>query len=339
MRLEFSALKFLDDKLIFIDQTKLPDEEVYISTDNYERVAEAIEKLEIRGAPLIGIAAIYALALAVKQNPENFQAAYERLKKTRPTAVNLFTALDKAKEFYYSSNSNQNYLSLLTFAKDFHQNDNDYCNRIARNGCELIKSRFNHKVRVLTHCNTGALATGGIGTAFGVILELFKSNLIEVVYACEARPLLQGLRLTSFELEKYSIPYKIITDSTAAFLMKKGLVDFVIVGADRIASNGDTANKIGTYSLAVNANYNSIPFYVAAPSTSIDYFIFSGDEIIIEERSPEELLFFGSKRIISKTISAVNYAFDITPNNLITAIITEEKIFNPPFNFKNDKNS
>lgn len=206
MRLEFSALKFLDDKLIFIDQTKLPDEEVYISTDNYERVAEAIEKLEIRGAPLIGIAAIYALALAVKQNPENFQAAYERLKKTRPTAVNLFTALDKAKEFYYSSNSNQNYLSLLTFAKDFHQNDNDYCNRIARNGCELIKSRFNHKVRVLTHCNTGALATGGIGTAFGVILELFKSNLIEVVYACEARPLLQGLRLTSFELEKYSIP-------------------------------------------------------------------------------------------------------------------------------------
>lgn len=337
--MEFSALKFLDDKLIFIDQTKLPDEEVYISTDNYERIAEAIERLEIRGAPLIGIAAIYALALAIKQNPENFIVAYERLKKTRPTAVNLFTALDRAKEFYFSTTSNQNYLSLLKFAKEFHQNDIEFCNRIAKNGFDLIKNKFNRKVRVLTHCNTGALATGGIGTAFGVILELFRNDLIDIVYACEARPLLQGLRLTSFELEKYGIPYKVITDSTAAFLMKKNLVDFVIVGADRIASNGDTANKIGTYSLAVNANYHSIPFYVAAPSTSIDYHIISGDEIVIEERNPEEFLFFGSKRIISKKIDAINYAFDVTPNSLISAIITEEKVFNPPFDFKNDKNS
>jgi len=330
---EFFSLKLENDKLIFLDQTKLPDEENYISTDDYNRIAEAIERLEIRGAPLIGIAALYALSLAVKDSISNFDNAFERLKKTRPTAVNLFNALNQAKEFFYSSKENQNYLSLLNFAKNFHQKDIDYCIRIAKNGFNFISKKFNRKVRVLTHCNTGSLATGGIGTAFGVILELSKNDLVEIVYACEARPLLQGLRLTSFELKKNNINYKVITDSTAAFLMQKGLVDFVIVGADRIASNGDTANKIGTYSLALSAKHHSIPFLVAAPSTSIDKNISSGKEIIIEERNPDELLSFGNRRIINSQIDALNFAFDLTPNELITAIVTEEKVFLPPFDF------
>jgi methylthioribose-1-phosphate isomerase len=330
---EFFSLKFENDKLIFLDQTKLPDEENYISTDDYNRIAEAIERLEIRGAPLIGIAALYALSLAVKDSISNFDNAFERLKKTRPTAVNLFNALNQAKEFFYSSKENQNYLSLLNFAKNFHQKDIDYCNRIAKNGFNFISKKFNRKVRVLTHCNTGSLATGGIGTAFGVILELSKNDLVEIVYACEARPLLQGLRLTSFELKKNNINYKVITDSTAAFLMQKGLVDFVIVGADRIVSNGDTANKIGTYSLALSAKHHSIPFLVAAPSTSIDKNFSSGKEIIIEERNPNELLSFGNRRIINSQIDALNFAFDLTPNELITAIVTEEKVFLPPFDF------
>lgn len=331
--MEFFSLKFENDKLIFLDQTKLPDEENYISTDDYNRIAEAIERLEIRGAPLIGIAALYALSLAVKDSISNFDNAFERLKKTRPTAVNLFNALNQVKEFFYSSKENQNYLSLLNFAKNFHQKDIDYCNRIAKNGFDFISKKFNRKVRVLTHCNTGSLATGGIGTAFGVILELSKNDLVEIVYSCEARPLLQGLRLTSFELKKNNINYKVITDSTAAFLMQKGLVDFVIVGADRIASNGDTANKIGTYSLALSAKHHSIPFLVAAPSTSIDKNISSGKEIIIEERNPNELLTFGNRRIINSQIDALNFAFDLTPNELITAIVTEEKVFLPPFDF------
>lgn len=331
--MEFFSLKFENDKLSFIDQTKLPDEENYISTDDYNRIAEAIERLEIRGAPLIGIAALYALALAIKDSISNFDQAFERLRKTRPTAVNLFTALNKAKDFFYSSLENQNYNSLLNFARSFHQKDIECCNRIAKNGFDFISKRYNRRVRVLTHCNTGSLATGGIGTAFGVILELEKNNMIEIVYACEARPLLQGLRLTSFELKKNKVNYKVITDSTAAFLMQKGVVDFVIVGADRIAANGDTANKIGTYSLALSAKFHSIPFLVAAPSTSIDKSIHSGKEIIVEERNPEELISFGNKRIINSEIDALNFAFDITPNDLITAIITEEKVFLSPFDF------
>lgn len=331
--MEFSALKYENGKLVFIDQTKLPDKEIYIETDNYERIAEAIERLEIRGAPLIGIAAIYALALAIKKNSNDFEKAFERLRRTRPTAVNLFNALDKAKNFFYLSESNQNFNALLDFAKAFHNSDIDYCNKIAKNGSEFISAKFNKPLRVLTHCNTGSLATGGIGTAFGVILELKRKNLIEIIYACEARPLLQGLRLTSFELDKNKIPYRIITDSSAAFLMKKNLIDFVIVGADRIASNGDTANKIGTYSLAVNAKYHSIQFYVAAPSTSIDNKISSGDQIVIEERNPDELLLFGKHKFISKKINALNFAFDITPNELIDAIITEQKVFFQPFDF------
>lgn len=328
-----SSISFSSGKLVFIDQTSLPDKEEFIATDNYERIAEAIERLEIRGAPLIGIAALYALALAVKKSPDLFEGAYKRLFSTRPTAVNLFTALQKARDFFYSSKESQNFDALLKFAEEFHQQDKDFCEKISLNGAEFIRKNFDNKVKVLTHCNTGIFATGGIGTALGVIKKLVEANLVDVVYACETRPLLQGLRLTAYELKSAGIEYRVITDSSAAFLMQKGLVDFAIVGADRIAKNGDVANKIGTYSLAVNCDYHSIPFFVAAPSTTIDHNISTGGEILIEIRKPEELLTFGNKKIIDANLNALNFAFDVTPNELINAIFTERGVYQKPYNF------
>jgi methylthioribose-1-phosphate isomerase len=327
--LEYFNLKFEEGSLIFINQTKLPLVEEYIKTDNYERIAKAIQRLEIRGAPAIGIAAGYALALAVKNSTESFFSAYERLKQTRPTAVNLFYVLNRMKDFFESSRLNQNYSSLLSLAQEIHQNDIHQCERIAKNGAALFKSR----VKILTHCNTGLLATGGIGTAFGVILELHNQNKLEFVYACEARPLFQGLRLTSFELAKNNIPNKIVTDSTAAYLMQKNLVDAVIVGADRIVGNGDTANKIGTYSLAVNAYHHKIPFYIAAPVSSIDNNLQSGEMIQIEEREKEEITTINGHQIGCDDVQVFNPAFDVTPASLINAIITDRQVYYPPYNF------
>lgn len=334
-----SSIFFASGKLSFINQTKLPDKEEYITTDNYERIAEAIERLEIRGAPLIGIAALYALALAVKYSHDLFEVAYKRLFSTRPTAVNLFTALQKARDFFYSSKENQTFDALLKFAEDFHQQDKDYCEKISLNGADFIRKNFDKKLRILTHCNTGIFATGGIGTALGVIKKLAEKNLIDLVYSCETRPLLQGLRLTAYELKSAGIEYRVITDSSAAFLMQKGLIDFAIVGADRIAKNGDAANKIGTYSLAVNCYYHSIPFFVAAPSTTIDQNISTGGEILIEIRKPEELLSFGNNKVIQSDLNALNFAFDVTPNELINAIFTEKGVYQRPYNLSYDENT
>lgn len=337
--MSYFSLKFENDKLIFINQRLLPDKEEYVETENYERIAEAIEKLEIRGAPAIGIAAMYALALAVKSNPNNFFTAYERLKQTRPTAVNLFNALETIRKFYNADPLNRHYDSLLQFAKKFHKEDENYCSKIGVNGADYLSTIFNCKINILTHCNTGKFATGGNGTAFSIILELHRRNLINHVYACETRPLLQGLRLTSFELMKNEIPYSIIVDSSAAYLMSKNYIDVVIIGADRIARNGDVANKIGTYSHAINAKHHNIPFIVAAPSTTIDLKLGNGDSIPIEARDSTELLYFGSERIIQNEINTLNFAFDITPCNLINAIITEQGVFTQPFNFVNDKDN
>lgn len=337
--MNYFSLKFENDKLIFINQRLLPDKEEYVETENYERIAEAIEKLEIRGAPAIGIAAMYALALAVKSNSNNFFTAYERLKRTRPTAVNLFNALETIRKFYEANSLNRNYDSLVQFAKKFHKEDENYCNKIGVNGVDYLSTIFNRKINILTHCNTGKFATGGNGTAFSIILELHRRNLINHVYACETRPLLQGLRLTSFELMKNEIPYSIIVDSSAAYLMSKNYIDVVIIGADRIARNGDVANKIGTYSHAINAKHHNIPFIVAAPSTTIDLKLENGDSIPIEVRDSTELLYFGSERIIQNEINTLNFAFDITPCNLINAIITEQGVFTQPFNFVNDKDN
>lgn len=327
--MNYFNLKFEKDKLTFIDQTKLPLVEEYVTTDNYERIARAIERLEIRGAPAIGIAAGYALALSVKNSNENFFIAYERLRQTRPTAVNLFNVLDRMKVYFESDKKNQNYSSLLNLAKEIHNTDIHQCEMIAKNGAELFKL----KTKILTHCNTGVLATGGIGTAFGIIMELHRQKKLEFVYACESRPLFQGLRLTAYELLKNNIHNKIITDSTAAYLMQKKLVDAVIVGADRIVRNGDTANKIGTYSLAVNAAYHKIPFYVAAPISTIDNNYHSGEMIRIEERAKEEITRINEIYISNPDIEVFNPAFDVTPANLITAIITDQQVYFPPYEF------
>jgi len=326
----YFSIDFIDDKVIFLDQTQLPFIEKYIETDDYERIAAAIEKLEVRGAPLIGIAAAYALALSIKKksSEENFNKAYHRLSLTRPTAVNLFFALDEMKKIF-NSERNIEYDKLVKAAKKIHSDDIEKCRKIGWNGLSIFKK----KSTILTHCNTGKLGTGGDGTAFSVIKTGFENKLVEFVYADETRPLLQGSRLTAFELDRSGIPFAIETDSMAAHLMKRGKIDFVITGADRIALNGDSANKIGTYSLAILANYHNIPFYIAAPTTTIDRKLVSGDDIIIENRSKDEILKVNGIPVTSEHFETYSPAFDVTPAHLITGIITEDKVYTFPYNF------
>ncbi len=335
-RNNYFSIAFKENKLVFLDQTKLPLTEEYVETTDIERIAEAIERLEVRGAPLIGITAAYAMALSVQNifDPEkrikSFDDAYKRISKTRPTAVNLFFAIDRMKEIFEENKSKENcFKILLKTAEEIHQKDIDYCRRIGKNGLKIFKKKSN----ILTHCNTGKLATGGEGTAFSVIKTGFENGLVNFVYADETRPLLQGLRLTAFELEKNGIPFAVQSDSSAASLMKENKIDFVVVGADRIALNGDTANKIGTYSLAVLCNFHNIPFYVAAPSTTIDRKITSGNDIIIEYRNKNELSEVRGNRIAPENYEAYSPAFDVTPSHLITGIITEEDVFFFPYNF------
>ena len=329
---EFFSLKFEKDALIFIDQTKLPLEEVYVTTDNYERIAEAIERLEVRGAPAIGITAAYGITVALKNVTENYESrfkqAYERLKKTRPTAVNLFWALDEMKKVFQSNKNKENiYDALKARAIEIHKADILSCDTIAENGIKLL----GEDSVILTHCNTGQLATGGSGTAFSIIKKGFETGKVKFVYADETRPLLQGSRLTAFELSKANIPFEILPDSAAAFLMKERKIDAVIVGADRIARNGDTANKIGTYNLAILCNYYKIPFYIAAPLSTVDYSIATGDEIRIEMRGSKEVSHIRGVQVTKEEYSAYTPAFDVTPNELITAIITDKEIYQSPF--------
>ncbi|HUX60353.1 MAG TPA: S-methyl-5-thioribose-1-phosphate isomerase [Ignavibacteriaceae bacterium] len=331
----YFSIKFENDRFIFLDQTKLPLQEVYVETDDYNRIAEAIERLEVRGAPAIGISAAYALALSLKdissdKSVERFYSAYKRLEKTRPTAVNLFYALTEIKKVFESNTESQSlYQTILTRAKEIHQNDITFCDKIGENGSKL----FLKKSSVLTHCNTGKLATGGDGTAFNVIKKAFKLGLVNFVYADETRPLLQGSRLTAFELEKNGIPFAIQTDSMAAVLMQQNKVDLVITGADRIALNGDTANKIGTYNLAVLCNYHNVPFYIAAPTTTIDRTIPTGSDIKIEYRNKNEITNFNGHQVTPPNYEAFSPAFDVTPSHLISGIITEETIYFFPYNF------
>ncbi|HEY6906795.1 MAG TPA: S-methyl-5-thioribose-1-phosphate isomerase [Ignavibacteriaceae bacterium] len=334
-KIDYFSLKFENDSLIFLNQTRLPFAEEYIETDEYERIAGAIERLEIRGAPAIGIAAAYALALAVNKSEagnsrQAFDTAYKRLGSTRPTAVNLFTALEEMQQVFNSLTPSENqYAALLGKAKEIHSDDIEKCRKIGENGLAV----FRKKSSVITHCNTGRLATGGEGTAFNVIKTGFEKGLVEHVYTDETRPLLQGLRLTAFELEKNGIPFSVLNDSAAAALLRSGKVDFAVVGADRIALNGDTANKIGTYNLAINCYFHEIPFYVAAPTTTIDRKITSGDGIIIEYRGISEITQPNGIRISPGVKDAYTPAFDITPAHLINGIITEEGVFSFPYNF------
>lgn len=328
------AIEFKEEKLFILNQTKLPLLEEYIITDSYERIAEAIEQLEVRGAPAIGVAAAYALALSVKNVNENkediFYKAYQRLHSTRPTAVNLFYGLNEVKKvFELFQHEYDIYYRLIERAKKIHEEDIKMCDDIAKNGLQIFKK----KSRVLTHCNAGALATGGNGTAVNVIRMAYENNLIEFVHVDETRPLLQGSRLTAWELSKMEIPFSINTDSTAAVLMKEKKVDLVVVGADRIAANGDTANKIGTYNLAVLCKYHNIPFYIAAPSSTIDINCTDGNQIRIEMRNKKELTHYGNYQITLDEFDAYCPAFDVTPNELITAIITEKALYKQPYNF------
>ena len=332
---DYFSAKFENDEFIFLDQTKLPFQEVYVRTDDYERIALAIEGLEIRGAPLIGIAAAYALALSLKKsslrnNDAAFNNAYNRLASTRPTAVNLFSALDAMKSIYEAEKKSENiYNVLLTKAVRIHNEDIEHCRKIGENGLRIFQKKSN----VLTHCNTGKLATGGAGTAFSVIQTGYQKGLVNYVYADETRPLFQGLRLTAFELEHSSIPFSVLSDSMAASLMKDHKIDLVITGADRIALNGDAANKVGTYGLAVLCNFHDIPFYIAAPSTSIDRSILTGEGIKIEFRNKNEILSLSDHKIAPDHYDAYSPAFDVTPSHLIKGIITEEDIFFFPYNF------
>ncbi|HOI30167.1 MAG TPA: S-methyl-5-thioribose-1-phosphate isomerase [Melioribacteraceae bacterium] len=330
------SLEFKEEKLHIINQTLLPLNLEYIITDDYNRIASAIERLEVRGAPAIGIAAAYALALSVKKSEKepksDFYEAYNRLIITRPTAVNLFYALNMMKDLFDRSSGRMDiYNVLISKAIEIHEDDIEMCRSIGVNGQQILKK----KSAVLTHCNTGALATGGDGTALSVIKRGYENGLVEFVYVDETRPLFQGSRLTAWELNRLGIPFKIIADSTAAVLMKEGNIDLIITGADRIALNGDAANKIGTYHLSVLALHHKIPFYIAAPSTTIDFNSKTGSEFKIELRNKMELFEMNGCHITSSEYDAFCPAFDVTPNQYITSIITEKSVHYPPYRFEN----
>lgn len=327
-------------ELIFLDQTILPLKEKYVKTKNYKDVVDAIIKLKIRGAPLIGIAAAYGIVMGVHhyktENRKNFEIHFrkvlEEFRNSRPTAKNLFYAIDRISKVF-DENSEKDFIDiedmLLREADAVFDEDAEMCSRIGVNGAELL----GEKSTVLTHCNAGELATGGIGTALGIIYTAKKQGKEVRVYACETRPLFQGARLTTYELEKNGVEFDLIIDSMAANLMKEEQIDCVIVGADRIASNGDVVNKVGSYSLAVNCAYHKIPFYVAAPGSTIDFEISSGGNIKIEERDADEVTEFRGEKITGSNVSVLNPAFDLVPASLVTAIITEYKVHYPPYNF------
>ncbi|MDP2929667.1 MAG: S-methyl-5-thioribose-1-phosphate isomerase [Candidatus Omnitrophota bacterium] len=327
-----------DGKIKFIDQTLLPHKLKYVFTDDIRRLWQAIKRLEIRGAPAIGIAGALGVVIGIKNSKaETFDGFLKELKNSagylgssRPTAVNLFWALERMERVACDNRLEpvariKNIL--LEEALKILEIDKKSCRRMARYGASLVKKGS----RVLTHCNAGGLATADYGTALGVLFEAHRLGKKVKAYVDETRPLLQGARLTTWELMREGIDTTLICDNMAASLMSKGRIDMVFVGADRIAANGDAANKIGTYSLAVLAKYHRIPFYVVAPESSFDFNIESGEGIPIEERNGDEVRGVFGKLIAPKDVKAYNPAFDVTPNELITAIITERGIFRRPY--------
>ncbi|MGB9620855.1 MAG: S-methyl-5-thioribose-1-phosphate isomerase [Brevinematia bacterium] len=323
-------LEYKRGTLRILDQRMLPEEERYLSCETVEEVVDAIKGLAVRGAPLISIAAAYGICVGLYQyrTLEKLDYIFSILRNARPTAYNIFLILENIEKKIKNLPS-PSYESVLELAEQealrIHEEDRLLCEAIAENGIKLLPEGAN----VITICNTGMLATGGIGTALGIVYKGFWEGKVKQVYALETRPLLQGARLTTYELAKSNIPTTLITDNMVAFLFSKKKVDIAIVGADRIVRNGDTANKIGTYNLAVICNHFNIPFYVAAPYTTIDLSLNSGNEIPIEERDKNEVRFFRNQRIAPENIGIWNPAFDITPANLITGIITDKGVFKP----------
>lgn len=335
---EIKTIEFKEDVLFLIDQRKLPINYEIFECRTYEDVYFAIKDMVVRGAPAIGATAAYGAVLAAKEfldnSKEDFLAnmdkALGRLNQSRPTAVNLMWAIDRMRKVIEENKDlllEDIYTRLKDEADRIFKEDIETNKKIGKIGNQIV----GNKATILTHCNTGALATAGFGTALGVVREAFYSGKDIFVYADETRPRLQGGRLTAWELVQEGIPSKLIADSVAATLIRDKKVDLILVGADRIALNGDTANKIGTFMLSVLAKEYDVPFYVVAPTSTIDFSIESGDEIVIEERDAEEVTHIETIRIAPEGIEVYNPAFDVTPHGNIRGIITEKGIIRPPF--------
>ena len=332
------SIEWRTDKVRFLDQSQLPLKEIFIETDDEIVVARSIKSLSLRGAPLIGIAAAYGFVLAFSRltdsDPQSVSICLERTSNlftsTRPTAVNLFWAVERMRrrvESLGGISTSELRDALLAEARAIHTEDEEMCRTIGILGADLLPNAAS----VLTHCNTGSLATGGDGTAQSVIKTAWDQHKLKHVYMDETRPLLQGARLTAWELRQLQIPSTLITDNTAAFLMQQGKVNVVIVGADRITMQGDVANKVGTYGLAVAAHYHKIPFYVAAPTSTIDFEMSSGKDIPIEQRPGTEVTTIGGVQVAPAGVDVYSPAFDVTPHGLITAIVTEAGVHRSPY--------
>ena len=334
------TIDWTDDAIVMIDQRKLPVEEVYVRCRSMQEVAKAIKTMVIRGAPAIGVAAAMGLALAVRMSKAagtqklavEFYRACDLMAGTRPTAVNLFWAIERMKRSFAAGIEAGGSVEeikerLAREARQIHDEDVESCRRLGAHGSEVVPA----SARVLTHCNAGALATAGYGSALGVIRAAVEQGKRVRVLADETRPFLQGARLTAWELVREGIETTVIADSMAGPMMRDGEVDLVIVGADRIAANGDVANKIGTYTVAVLAKEHKIPFYVAAPVSTIDLSTPDGKRIPIEERDQREITHLKSLRLTPQGALVRNPAFDVTPSRLIAGIITERGIFRPPY--------
>jgi methylthioribose-1-phosphate isomerase len=334
------TIEWTDEGVVMIDQRRLPTHELYPVFKTHDEVAIAIEDMVIRGAPAIGVAAAMGIALGMKNSAavsteefeRDFDHVCERLLVTRPTAVNLFWAVERMRGVFKHGGAEGASIDeirhqLVTEAQDMHRKDVESNQRMGAFGSDLIPDNGT----VLTHCNAGALATAGFGTALGVIRAAVEAGKRVQVYADETRPFLQGARLTAWELAKDNIPVTLITDSMAGHFLKAGNVDCVIVGADRIAGNGDVANKIGTYMVAVAAHENNIPFYVAAPLSTIDLNLNSGSQIPIELRADDEVTHFRGQQVAPEGVKVANPAFDVTPHRYVSAIITDRGVAREPY--------
>ena len=331
------AVQWQNGNCVLIDQTRIPSEEVFLNFDDYRGVVDAIQRLVVRGAPAIGVAGAYAVVLAANEALAKgegnatggafFQKALLEIADARPTAVNLRWAVEKMKAKLSGRALSKSVVAELLAEAQLIQEEDIASNRTM---AQLGAALFTKPMEVITYCNTGDLATGGIGTAFGVIHQGYLNNKVTHVYPCETRPVGQGLRLTVWELQKNGIPLTLICDNMAGLTMATGRVGAVLVGADRVAANGDAANKVGTYGLAVMANYHKIPFYVVAPTSTFDMSIESGLQIPIEERSPDEILKVLGSNQHRTTVKVKNPSFDVTPRELITAIVCEKGVITSP---------
>jgi methylthioribose-1-phosphate isomerase len=336
--MDFFTVKWDDGVVVLLDQTRLPAEEVYLSCESVDDVVAAIRRLSVRGAPAIGVAGAYGAALAAHlsetTDPAAFRAEIEpeltKLREARPTAVNLAWAVDHVRRVLDSVADRPvptQREAVLAEARRIHEEDAEACRALGRHGAELLPDAGT----VLTHCNAGALATGGRGTALAVIYAAVEAGKRIHVFADETRPLLQGARLTAWECGRMGVPVTVLCDNAAGSLLARGEVDCIVVGSDRIAANGDVANKIGTYPLAVLAREHGVPFYVAAPTSTIDLATLTGAGIPIEERAADEVTTPRGLRITPEGVPALNPAFDVTPNALVAAIVTERGVARAPY--------